>query len=95
MSSIGINVSLLLIGIAKETAQVLWSHIQVYNLDGIFQHTEHLFWTLYFMKTYNSLDVCASYWSDTKDIFSMGLENHFLIDTTLNTVSALVITLMS
>src|SRR5947209_4782127 len=50
----------------------------------------HLLWTLFFLKTYNTLDVCASFWSvDPKTFDKHVWDVMFVLWRKLHTVSRL------
>ncbi len=77
-------------GVSKQTVTVLWAHIQHHDPEGIFK-LKHLFWTLYFMKVYSSLDVSASHWKvDAKTYSHWIWRLIFFLNLTLNTVRILL-----
>jgi hypothetical protein len=77
-------------GVAQETVFILWLHIQTHDSDGIFQ-LKHLFWTLYFLKVYSSVDVCASFWKVSPKTYSHWTWRLiFFFDLTLNIVSIFI-----
>ena len=47
-------------GISKETIIVLWGLLQKTSQFNF--KFEHLLWTFYFLKIYNSMDVSAIFW---------------------------------
>ncbi len=48
-------------GLSKETITTLWKILQIVAFETKFTF-EHLLWTFYFLKVYNSMDVSATYW---------------------------------
>ena len=78
-------------GVSKKTVAILFLHL--INLQLEFQlELHHVFWTLYFLKVYNSLDVCCSYWNVDHKTFTLWIWRIIgLIVTTLDTVSILIL----
>ena len=76
-------------GVSKKTTAILFLHLASLQVNI---ELHHVFWTLYFLKLYNSLDVCCSYWNVDHKTFTLWIWRIIgLIVTTLDTVSILIL----
>ena len=74
-------------GVSKQTVAVLFTHLSTLQLPYTIE-VHYVYWTLYFLKTYDSLDLCSHYWNVDPKTFSLWIWRIIaLIERTLNTVN--------
>jgi hypothetical protein len=78
-------------GISKETIIILWGILET-NVPKMNFTLDHILWTFYFLKVYNSVDVSASYWKiDAKTYRSWVWKVIHTLFILLNTVNLIEI----